>query len=256
VILYLYGYPSDVDRFRNDGWCKRATAGGFAAVGFVSALTGQRFAYRPLKEWFVSQLQEALGSSVHDVQLIVDYLQTRKDLQTAKLGMFGEGSGATIALLAASVDPRIQAVDALDPWGDWPDWFKSTPEVTEQERAEYLKPDFLGKLVDLDPVQVLPHLTAQRVRVQQVADYALTPEAARTRIAASVKPPQTLVQYKDFIAHREAWRISGLSGWLHDQLLPANKTAAKTADKTADKIAAPVPADASPATAAVPQARP
>jgi len=56
VILYLYSFPSDTDRFRSDEFAKLATKNGFAAVGFVSAMTGQRFHDRPMKEWFVSEL--------------------------------------------------------------------------------------------------------------------------------------------------------------------------------------------------------
>ncbi len=77
VVLYLYGYPSDGDRFRNYELCKNLTKNGFAAVGFVSALTGERYHGRPLKEWFVSELQESIGTSVHDVQMILNYLATR-----------------------------------------------------------------------------------------------------------------------------------------------------------------------------------
>ena len=32
------------------------------------------------------------------------------------------GSGAAIAILAAAIDPRLKALDLVDPWGDWPDW--------------------------------------------------------------------------------------------------------------------------------------
>ena len=71
VILYLYSYPSEADRFRNDDYCARLTKDGFAAVGFVSALTGHRYQNRPMKQWFVSELPEALGSSVHDVHMIL-----------------------------------------------------------------------------------------------------------------------------------------------------------------------------------------
>jgi hypothetical protein len=42
VILYLYSYPSDTDRFLNDDFCEFLAKDGFAAAGFVSALTGQR----------------------------------------------------------------------------------------------------------------------------------------------------------------------------------------------------------------------
>src|SRR5580765_1344985 len=54
VVIFLYGHPSETDRYRDDGWCKRATAGGYAAVGFVPALTGHRYHGRPMKQWFVS----------------------------------------------------------------------------------------------------------------------------------------------------------------------------------------------------------
>ena len=32
VVLYLYSFPSDNDRFRDDGWCERATKEGMAAA--------------------------------------------------------------------------------------------------------------------------------------------------------------------------------------------------------------------------------
>ena len=37
VILFLYGYPSDTDIFKNPKWQEFTTEGGFAAAGFVSA---------------------------------------------------------------------------------------------------------------------------------------------------------------------------------------------------------------------------
>ena len=74
VILYLYGYPSESDRFLDPTFCKTVTKDGYAAVGFVSALTGQRYHDRPMKEWFVSELEESLATSVHDVQMVLNYL--------------------------------------------------------------------------------------------------------------------------------------------------------------------------------------
>ena len=53
VILYLYSYPSDTDRFRDNEYCKRLVADGYAAVGFVSAMTGGRYHDRPMREWFI-----------------------------------------------------------------------------------------------------------------------------------------------------------------------------------------------------------
>jgi hypothetical protein len=66
VAIFLYGYPSDTDRFLNNAFCETLTRNGIAAIGFVSALTGPRYHDRPMKEWFVSQLAESLVSSVHE----------------------------------------------------------------------------------------------------------------------------------------------------------------------------------------------
>jgi acetyl esterase/lipase len=221
VVLYLYGYPADSDLFRGEGWCKRVTQDGFAAVGFASALTGQRYANRPMKEWFVSELQESLGSTVHDVQMILNYLASRGDLDVSHVGMFGQGSGGAIAVLAAQADPRISALDLLNPWGDWSDWLKSSPQVPEAERARYLTPEFLKRVENLDPILYLPKLNLKDLRIQQVMDDPVTPAIAKQKIAASVRYPEQLVQYNDTSAYRDAWRVSGLPEWIHKQLRPS-----------------------------------
>src|ERR1700722_19067443 len=105
VILYLYGYPTDTEVFRREDYQELVTRNGVAAVGFVSALTGHRYHDRPMKQWFLSELQECLASSAHDVQMVLNYLDSRGDLDMNQVGMFTQGSGASIAILAAAVDP-------------------------------------------------------------------------------------------------------------------------------------------------------
>jgi hypothetical protein len=223
MILYLYDYHFDTDRFRNDIWCRDAVKGGYAAVGFGSALSVQRFHLpRPMKEWFVSELQEALATSTHDVQMILNYLETRSDIDTSRVGFYGQGSGGAIAVLAAQADSRIVALDLLNPWGDWPDWLKESAQIPENERAAYLKAEFLHQVEALDPVVYLPHLTA-RLRVQQIMDDLVTPLSAKEKIAAVVPHPEQVVRYKDVAAHRVAWRTSGLNAWLREQLSPDSK---------------------------------
>jgi hypothetical protein len=197
VILHLFSYPSETDRFFDDDVCEFLTKDGFAAVGFVSALTGHRYHDRPMREWFVSELQEALGTSVHDLQMILNYLSTRDDLDMDRVGMFGDGSGATIAILASAVDPRLKVLDLIDPWGDWPNWLAKSTLVPENERADYLKPEFLKKVAPLDPVQWLPNLKAKNARLQEVMDVKVTPSSARERIDAAAPQTIHLVRYDD-----------------------------------------------------------
>jgi hypothetical protein len=220
AILYLYSYPSETDRFRNDDYCARLTKDGFAAIGFVSALTGHRYQNRPMKQWFVSELPEALGSSVHDVQMILNYLSTRDDLDMNKIGMFGEGSGGTIAILAAAADARIKTIDLLDPWGDWPEWMAKSELIPDEERPNYLKPEFLKKAAALDPVQWLPQLASQHIRIQQVMDDPVTPKPAKERIESVAPRNAQVVRYdstRDFFSAISGGRIFQ---WAKEQLQP------------------------------------
>jgi hypothetical protein len=218
AILYLYDYRYDAERFRDDGWCKRATQNGFAAIGFTSAFSLERFHSRPLKEWFVSELPEALGASTHDTQMVLNYLGSRGDIDMQRVGMFGQGSGGAIALLTAAVDTRIAAVDVLNPWGDWPDWLRTSRQVPDDERALYNTPEFLARVRNLDPVQFLPSLGSRPVRLQQVMDDPVTPPEAKEKLAAAVRPPQQLARFEDGPAHGASWQKTGLSGWLRQQL--------------------------------------
>lgn len=217
VVIYLYSYPSETARFRDNDYCARITSGGVAAIGFVSALTGQRYSMRPMKEWFVSELQESLGKSVHDVQMMLNFLSTRDDLDTNNAGIFGTGSGGTIAILAAAVDPRIKAIDVLDPWGDWPDWMASSKIIPENERPNYVKPEFLKKVAPLDPVQWLPKVTAH-IRIQEVADDTVTPTVAKERIESAAPATAKIVRYDTTYHFYQASAAGRLFQWVKDQV--------------------------------------
>jgi len=234
VVLYLYSYPTETDRFRDNRYCARITSGGFAAVGFVSALTGHRYHDRPMKQWFVSELQEALGSSVHDVQMILNYLGSRDDLDLNSVGIFGEGSGGTIAILAAAADTRIKAIDLLDPWGDWPDWMASSGIIPDEERSNFQKPEFLAKVAPLDPVVWLPQLRSQHIRIQELKSDAVTPKTAKEKIDSASPASAQLARYDGDLQLYAASSGGRLFQWIKDQLRSGKETqpAAATLEKS------------------------
>jgi hypothetical protein len=236
VVLYLYSYPSETDRFRDNEFCTRITEGGFAAVGFVSALTGHRYTMRPMKEWFVSELQESLGSSVHDVQMILNYLSIRGDLDVNRVGMFGTGSGATVAILAAAADSRIKAIDLLDPWGDWPDWMAKSSIIPEEERPNYLKADFLKKIASLDPVLWLPRLKSQEIRIQRLKDDTVTPQVAEERVEAAAGSAAKVVRYDNIRQFYGASSGGRVFEWVKNQINPVSQ--GKPADRLTNQLTA------------------
>jgi hypothetical protein len=227
AVLYLYGADQDTSRFRDNNWCQRVSGGGVAAVGFVAALTGPRFHDRPMKQWFISELQESLGSTVHDVRFILDYLAERHEVAMSRIGMFGEGYGGAIAILAAAADTRIKAVDTLDPWGDWPKFLAESPVVQEDpDHARYVKPEFLKQVANLDPVKWLPELKVP-VRIQQIHQNEAMPLVCKDDIkAAAPKQAETLrFEGPTDLAKKEGRGI--LFEWMKERLQSAKPDGTK-----------------------------
>lgn len=224
VVLYLYGYPTDTDVFQREDYQELATRNGVAAVGFVSALTGHRYHDRPMKQWFISELQECLATSAHDVQMVLNYLASRGDLDMKRVGMFTQGSGASVAILASAADSRIKVLEALDPWGDWPTWLESSPIVPEEERPEYVKPEFLKKVAGMDPVDWLAKIQAKKFRLDQQLFDTVTPKAVRDSLRRGVPPGSAVFNYKDREEFKSAFEGGKNLEWIKQQLEPASGT--------------------------------
>jgi hypothetical protein len=235
VVMFLYDYPFETDQLLNCSACDALAREGFATVAFATALTGQRYHDRPMKEWFVSELPEALATSAHDVQLTLDYLGAR-GFDVDHVGIYGEGSGATIAILAAAVDPRIRLLDLVAPWGDWPEWMAASRKIPEKERPQFLQPAYLARVAPLDPAKWLPELTTQKIRIRNIKDSQETPLVAQQKVAGSVPAGATVVSYEDVKGFVTAAAYDADLKWLREwmtlsPLAPSHATA-KTAERS------------------------
>ena len=195
VVLYLFNYLEGAQSFRNRFFCRFLARNGYAAVGFSPAFTLER--NHGAKDALLRAMPEALAKSAHDVQMVLDYLKTRDDLDMGRLGVYGEGSGGTIAILAAAVDSRIKALDVLDPWGDWPDWLAQTNVIPEKERATYLKPELVNGMAAFDPTQWLPKLKTGHVRLQEIETTPGIPQSVRDKLASAAPTTAEVVRYPD-----------------------------------------------------------
>lgn len=225
VILYLYSTETASKQpFINDGWCQRATSQGFAAVGFVPALTEDRFRMRPMKQWFVSELQESLATTTHDVQMVLNYLALRQDIDVSHVGILGIGSGATVGILAAAADPRISALDLINPWADWPNWLAATPLIYPVERKDFVIPDFEKKVAPLEPVKWLPTLTTQRVRIQFVDEAMGERKEMKAAMASLEAAAAKNVEIVHFSTQKDiknsVYKTGGSFQWVKDQIRP------------------------------------
>jgi hypothetical protein len=152
------------------------------------------------------------------VQMVLNYLASRDDLDMTRVGMFSQGSGASIGILASAVDPRIKVLDALDPWGDRPDWMRTSPFIPEEERTQYVTPEFLKKAGALDPVDWLPKIQAKRFRLQDAMFEPRTPKLAKEKLRAAVPAGTTLKIYRTPDEFNEVVRNETELEWIQREL--------------------------------------
>jgi hypothetical protein len=187
--------------------------------------------YHAPKKWFVSELPESLASTTHDVQMILNFLASRGDLDMDHVGMFGEGSGGAIAILASAADPRIKTLQVLGPWGDWPDWLAQSKAVPDDERATYLKPEFQKSVAPLDPVLWLPKVKSESVRVENVDTYRMVPQICERKIEEAAPKKAQIDDFGDSRAMLLRMSSEGeLFGWLKTQLQPDAQRTAQPAE--------------------------
>ena len=151
-----------------------------------------------MKEWFVSELPVAMGRTVHDVQMITDYVQSRTDVDSSKIGIFGQGSGGTAALLAASVDKRLRAVDVLNPWGDWKNWMKSASEIrTLEDRKQFTSKEYLKSIAPFDPLNKQKSIRAPFLRMQFIRKQQNVVDSAANALLKALTKNATTKSYED-----------------------------------------------------------
>ncbi len=127
--------------------------------------------------------------------MVLNYLESRGDLDLNRLGMFSVGSGASIGILSSAVDRRIKVLDTLDPWGDWPEWMARSPLIPADERADYIQPEYLKEVAGLDPVKWLPKVQAKRFRLQDAIFEPTTPAPSKEKLRGAVSPNATVKIY-------------------------------------------------------------
>lgn len=61
----------------------------------------------------------ALGPMLLDVQAALEWLKTRPEVQSGRLGIAGASLGATLAVMAAAADPAVRSIALLSPASEY-----------------------------------------------------------------------------------------------------------------------------------------
>jgi dienelactone hydrolase len=98
--------------------CRKLATNGFVAVAIDGRYHGERTKGKGTEEYFAAITKTWASGKEHpfyydtvwDVQRLIDYLQTRPDVDARRIGLIGFSKGGTEACLAAASDPRIGVV--------------------------------------------------------------------------------------------------------------------------------------------------
>ncbi len=114
VVIFLHGTGGRKEEFLAE--MRTFADRGFATAAIDARHHGARITRGGLNEQYYAAMVETfrtgkgrpyLYDTVWDVMRLVDYLETRSDVDASRIGLMGISKGGTEAYIAAAVDPRI-----------------------------------------------------------------------------------------------------------------------------------------------------
>ncbi len=118
VVILMHGTGGSKEDARIVQLAHDLAARGFIAVAIDGRHHGERakpgaraaeYVDAMLRAWQTGRTHPFLYDTVWDILRLVDYLETREDVDAARIGLTGISKGGMETYLAAAVDPRIAA---------------------------------------------------------------------------------------------------------------------------------------------------
>jgi dipeptidyl aminopeptidase/acylaminoacyl peptidase len=158
------------------------------------------------------------------VKAVLDYIDTRRDLDAARIGMWGVSLGGYYAPRAAAFDKRIKACIALGGPFNWGEAWSGLPQLTRDafRVRSHCKTDedARANAARLSLEGVAGNITCPIFIVNGRLD-RIVPAKDSERLAREVKGPVTLMMVEDgnHIATNRAYRWRSQSAdWMKEQL--------------------------------------
>jgi len=109
AVVVLHGFGSN-----KDGGISKAASELFASLGYITL----RFDMRGCGQSEGPRGKVICMEQVQDTQAAMDFLQTRPEVDTSRIGVMGHSFGAAVAIYTAGVDARVAACISTGGWGD------------------------------------------------------------------------------------------------------------------------------------------
>jgi dienelactone hydrolase len=172
----------------------------FAANGYAAVIvdTVQR---RTLLD-DLTDPEPAIRLTIQRHRRVIDWIETRPDLDASRIGVFGASLGGFNALYLAAMDPRVSVVSPALVGGSLPYVLVTSDERRIVEATEAVKArlsmddeqllDFLGEKIETDVLALAAHMNADRVLMVMTRYDKTVPYDSQLRLRDVMGNPEAI----------------------------------------------------------------
>lgn len=146
--------------------------------------------------------EPAIHRSIQRHRRVIDWVETREDMDAGRISIFGASLGAFNALFLAALDDRVSAAALALVGGSLPDVLvvsneRRVEEAVAQTREELSLDDeeliaYLKERIATDPLMLAPHVNAERVLLVQAKNDKTVPFARQMELRDAMGMPETI----------------------------------------------------------------
>lgn len=188
------------------GFCRALATAGYASCAIDLSGQGERAPAGQKGAVSADQLEQNLVGSVtqttRDVRRLIDYLDTRHDIDPKRIGLAGLSLGAIIGTVASGVDTRIKATVLVSGGGGWGEILRvlSARYATYNGQAVTGRQDLNWPLINAllapnDPLTFAPHIAPRALlMINGRQDTTIPPARAEALYASAQSAPNAHVR--------------------------------------------------------------
>lgn len=146
--------------------------------------------------------EPAIRLTIQRHRRVIDWVETRPDLDASRLAVFGASLGGFNALYLAAIDPRVKAVSPALVGGSLPYVLVTSDERRIVEATDAVKNqlsmdddqlmDYLTEKIETDVLAVAPHVNADRVLMVLTKYDSTVPYDSQLRLRDAMGNPEAI----------------------------------------------------------------